>query len=248
LITPADVEYVYSKSMIPWWASPKESINFNYALSGGTMMAMGTYNYASLRMIFDAEPEECISCDVNAFTDGPQKNCDTDFTAKFRFPNGGIGEARSTLKGETIMKPSYVIVTNKEVVVPDEKLPSPQVKVVKRTLTLNGLIHGIFWHRIDVKDDFEIRNKETGKVVKKWTEEKSHKVYTFKEAGGEFADLPGEIHWMSYRYQLEAFVNKIEGRKVQHWVTGEDSIKQMKMIDMAYEKSGLGMRPTSTFK
>lgn len=211
-------------------------------------MAMGTYNYASLRMLFDAEPEECISCDVKAFTDGPQKDCDTEFTAKFRFPNGGVGEAHSTLKGETILKPSYVIVTCKEISIPDSKLPSGQIKTVVRTFTLNGLIHGIFWHRIDVKESFEIRERKTGVSIKKWTENKSHKVYTFKEAGGKFKDLPGELHWMSYRYQLEAFVNKIQGKKVQHWVSGEDSILQMQMIDMAYEKSGLGMRPSSNFK
>lgn len=53
---------------------------------------------------------------------------------------------------------------------------------------------------------------------------------------------------MSYKYQLEAFVNRIRGRETQHWVTGEDSIAQMRMIDMAYEKSGLGLRPTSSFE
>jgi hypothetical protein len=53
---------------------------------------------------------------------------------------------------------------------------------------------------------------------------------------------------MSYRHQLEQFVNRIRGRKTQYWVSGEDSIKQMRMIDMAYEKSGLGLRPTSSFR
>ncbi len=39
-----------------------------------------------------------------------------------------------------------------------------------------------------------------------------------------------------------------QGRDTQHWVNGEDSIAQMKMIDMAYEKSGLGTRLTSTYR
>jgi hypothetical protein len=43
-------------------------------------------------------------------------------------------------------------------------------------------------------------------------------------------------------------VNKVKGRESQFWVTRQDSIGQMKMIDMAYEKSGLGLRPTSTFR
>lgn len=53
---------------------------------------------------------------------------------------------------------------------------------------------------------------------------------------------------MSYRYQLEEFVNRVNDRPTQYWVSGEDSVNQMKMIDIAYEKSGLGLRPISSFK
>ena len=84
-------------------------------------------------------------------------------------------------------------------------------------------------------------------MIKKWTEKQSHKTYSFNEAGGEFEHLPGETNWMSYRYMLEQFVNRVKGRKTQHWVGQQDSIAQMKMLDMAYEKSGLGLRPTSKY-
>lgn len=248
MVDPADIVHITSTSMIPWWASSKNDIHFNYNISGGTMMAMGTYNYAALRLLFEADPVECTSCNTEAYTDGVHNKCDYEFQAKFRFPNGGIGEANSTLQGATILKPSFVTVTTKEVAVPDDSLPEDQEKVRSQVLTLNGIIHGVFWHRIDVKSSFEIRFKDTGKSVKKWVEKESRKAYTFKEAGGEFADLPGETFWMSYRYQLEAFVNQIRGRETQHWVTGQDSIAQMRMIDMAYDKSGLGPRPTSSFR
>lgn len=247
LINPADVVHVSSSAKIPWWGTGKDDIHFNYNLAGGNMMAMGTYTFAALRLIFDAEPEECLSCEVKSYTEGVQNKCDYESKATFRFPNGKIGEAFSTLKGETLLKPSGVTVTLKEIVVPDKALPASQEKVQSRQLTLRDFIHGIFWHRIDIKDLFEIRSKD-GKVIKKWEEYKSHKVYTWKDAGGEFADLPGEVYWMSYRHQLEQFVNRVKGRKTQHWVTAEDSIAQMKMIDMAYEKSGLGVRPTSTYR
>jgi predicted dehydrogenase len=92
-ITPANVEHVSAYSMIPWWGTSKGDIHFNYNLSGGSMVAMGTYNFSALRLIFDAEPEECLVCDTNAYTDGVHKSCDYDLQAKFRFPNGGIGEA-----------------------------------------------------------------------------------------------------------------------------------------------------------
>ncbi|PGH21388.1 hypothetical protein AJ80_03305 [Polytolypa hystricis UAMH7299] len=248
LINPADVVHVSAYSMIPWWGTGKNDIHFNYALSGGSMMAMGTYNMATLRLIFGAEPEECLSCDTNAYTDGIHDKCDYEVKAKFRFPNGGIGEAETTLKGPTYWTPSHVTVTNKEVVVPDDTIPTAQEKVLSRELTLHGFIHGVFWHRIDIKNVYTIRNKEGGAVIKKWEEKTFHKAYTFREAGGQFADLPGETFWMSYRHQLEQFVNRVKGRKTQHWVSAEDSIGQMRMLDMAYEKSGLGPRPTSKYR
>ncbi|RFU73827.1 hypothetical protein TARUN_8433, partial [Trichoderma arundinaceum] len=247
LVDPAEVEHVETRSMIPWWASNKNQIHFNYGLSGGSMMAMGTYNLAALRLLFGESPEECVSCDVKAYTDGIHDKCDYEVKATFRFPNGGTGVASTTLMGETIIKPSWVTVKTKEIVVPSESLPAGQQQYQRRELTLQGLIHGVFWHRIDIKEINEIRSKD-GQVVKRWEKKTSRKAYTWKEAGGEFADLPGETHWMSYRHQLEQFVNKVKGRKTQHWVEREDSIAQMKMVDMAYEKSGLGPRPTSSFR
>lgn len=247
LVTPADVVHVDTFSMIPWWMVTKDHIHFNHNLGGGTMMGMGTYNFAALRLMFDDEPEECLSCETEAYTEGVHHDCDYTFKAKFRFPNG-IGEAYSTLQGPTLWQPSWATVTHRKVVVPDESLPSSQQKFVTREITVQGWIHAIFWHRVDVKEHFEVADKEGGKVVKKWTKTTSHKAYSFKEAGGEFADLPGQDTWMSFRYQLEEFVNRVKGRDTRYWVSREDSVLQMKMIDMAYEKSGLGIRPSSDYK
>ncbi|CZR56600.1 related to Oxidoreductase [Phialocephala subalpina] len=230
-INPADVVHVHTDSMVPWLMTAKGNIEFNYNLSGGSMMMLGTYNFGMLRMIFDDEPEECLTCDTSIFGDGIHDKCDYDFKAEFRFPNGGIGEATTTMRGPILWKPSEARVTTKEVVVLDNTLPPAQEK-----------------HRIDVKDSYVIRNKEDHQPVRKWVEPKSHNAYTYKEAGGEFADLPGEDWWISFRYELEEFVNRVKGRQTQYWVGGDDSANQMKMIDMAYEKSGLGLRPTSSFR
>jgi len=62
-------------------------------LAGGTIIAIDMYNFSALRLIFDAEPEEYLSCDIKAFTDRAYKNCDYDFKANFRLPNGGISKA-----------------------------------------------------------------------------------------------------------------------------------------------------------
>ena len=46
----------------------------------------------------------------------------------------------------------------------------------------------------------------------------------------------GEEWWSTYRYQLEAFVDKVRGRVPQTWVSGEDSIQNMFWIEKIYEK------------
>lgn len=138
--------------------------------------------------------------------------------------------------------------TQNEVILEDKNLPESQLKAQRRELTLHGFVHGVFWHRIDIKDVFEARDQNTGNVLRRWEEKTHHKAYTFKEAGGEFANLPGESYWMSYRNQLGQFVNRVKGRKTRSWIDGSDSIAQMKMLNMAYEKSGLGPRPTRSFR
>jgi GFO/IDH/MocA C-terminal domain len=247
-INPVDVVHVHTDSMVPWLMVPKDSIALNYNLAGGSMMMLGGYNFNMLRLIFNDEPEECLTCDTKVFADGVHDKCDYNFNVKFRFPNGGIGEATSTLQGPLLWKPSEARVTMREVAVPDKALPSTHEKVLTRVVTLHGFLNAVIWHRIDVKDSFIIRKKVDRRPIKSWVESKSHKAYTYKEAGGEFANLPGEDWWMSYRYMLEEFVNQIKGRKTQYWLSGEESVNQMKMTDMAYEKNGLGLRPTSSFR
>ncbi|KAK0615550.1 hypothetical protein B0T17DRAFT_496559, partial [Bombardia bombarda] len=229
------------------WGTSKNDIHSNYAIAGGNIMAMGCYNLAAMRQAVGAEPAECTECTTHHYTDGIHDKCDWDFSAKFRFPNGATGAARSTLSGPTLWTPSHITVATKETRVADATLADGQEKFRVREVTLRGLIHAIAWHRIDVKDSFEVRAKG-GATIRKWTESKSHKAYSFKEAGGEFADLPGEDWWMSYRYQIEEFVNRVKGRKTQTWVEHEDSVNNMRMVDMAYEKSGLGPRPSMGFK
>lgn len=270
-ITPADVVHVHTDSMVPWWFVGKDDLEYNYKMGGGSIMALGTYNFALLRLIFGDEPEECVRCDAEVLGDGVHDRCDYSFTAQFRFPTG-IGEATTTIRGPLWWKPSEARVTHKEVVVPDKTLLDNEEKVrtvrilvmtqwlltsnvstdktdpQQRRVTLHGCMHAVLWHRIDVEDSYVIRDVTDGRPVRKWVETSSHKAYTHRDAGGELADQPGEDWWMSYRYQLEAFVNRVRGRKTHAWVSGEDSIKQMRMIDMAYEKSGLGLRPTSTFR
>ncbi|QKX55603.1 uncharacterized protein TRUGW13939_02699 [Talaromyces rugulosus] len=248
-ISPRDVEHVYTDCMVPWWMVDNNNIGYQYELGGGSMMHLGTYTFAILRMIFNDEPEECLTCKVGTLEDGVHDKCDADSTTTFRFPNGGMAEAKSTFRGPILWKPSEARVTHREVFVEDKSLPATQEKVRVRKVTIHGFLNAFIWHRIDVEDSYIVRNKENPQqILKKWVESKSHKAYSYKEAGGKWANLPGEDWWMSYRWQLEEFVNRIKGRQAAFWISGQDSINQMKMVDMAYEKSGLGLRKTGSFR
>ena len=77
----------------------------------------------------------------------------------------------------------------------------------------------------------QIRDKRTGQ-----THIEKH------YSGGPQWGQRGEAWWSTYRYQLEAFVDKVRGREPPHWITLESSIAQMETIDAIYEKSGLGKR------
>ncbi|KAK0200084.1 NAD(P)-binding protein [Desarmillaria ectypa] len=57
----------------------------------------------------------------------------------------------------------------------------------------------------------------------------------------------GEDWWLTYRYQLEAFVDQLKGRTPQTWLDKEDAIGNMEWIEKIYEKSGLGARPKSAY-
>lgn len=71
-------------------------------------------------------------------------------------------------------------------------------------------------------------------------ESRTEKVYKAK-------DGVGEEWWTTYRYQLEAFVDKIRAREPKTWLSKEESVTTMEWIEKIYEKNGLGSRPKSSY-
>jgi hypothetical protein len=136
--------------------------------------------------------------------------------------------------------------SHKEVKVEDMSLPKGETKWKRRKLSFSNFLISSFWHRIDIVDEYTIRDDTNEKELRKWTIKQSKKIYAFQDAG---IDQPSEPFWSSYRHLLEQFVNHVRGNKGSGlWVDYEDSIAQARMIDMAYEKSGLPIRPTSKFR
>ncbi|KAK4219897.1 hypothetical protein QBC37DRAFT_73367 [Rhypophila decipiens] len=239
--------------MIPKVIIGDNNIRWEYSLAGGALMDL-CYTSSVLRGVFGKEPEECTSCEVKTQPE-PQQLCDNTFDATWKFPGGATAEMHGTLVGsiaQMINGGLVCEVMHRPTVVADDSLPADQEKVRTRKVRTNNFLFPTLYHRIDVEDTFVIRKKTaggegTGELIKTWKTKESKKAYTFGEGGFEGESQP---YWLTYRYQLDAFVDRIRGRNIPTgaWVDGEDSIKTMKMIDMAYGKCGLPLRPTSSFR
>lgn len=66
------------------------------------------------------------------------------------------------------------------------------------------------------------------------------------EKAYKFEDGLGEDWWTTYRYQLEAFVDKVRGRTPQTW-PADEPVKQMKWVEQIYAAAGMPPRPASTY-
>ncbi|KAF7356300.1 hypothetical protein MVEN_00961900 [Mycena venus] len=208
-------------------------IRFNYSLGGGALMDMGCYTINSMRYFTGADPTSVLS--VEHELQSPQ--VDRKTTAKFALP----GSITSTILCDLATPPTLKIIPslpNLNAVIECEKgeikVPIPTAIATHTYLFLPSYANAppkvmnylapTQYHSITVK----VGNKS-----------RVEKAYTFPDLGQPW--------WTSYRYQLEAFVNKVKGRTPHAWVTKEDSIKNMEVIESVYAKSGLGSRPKSGY-
>jgi len=239
LVDRPNIDQVDAIAKLPFYIIHKGGIRFNYELGGGCLLELGTYPLYALRKIMGDEPDECTSCKTRN-APPPHDLCDEAADAVFQFRGGRIGNAVIDLRAPITTFPTFTIsVLHKETKIEQPDIRNNQTKSRRRKLILHNFLISSFWHRIDIEDEYKIRDT-TGKVLKIWTERKYEKINTFNDAGLE---KTGEPFWNSYRHQLEQFVNRVRGREGSGlWVEHEDSIAHARMIDMAYEKSSLPLR------
>ncbi|KAI0649102.1 NAD-P-binding protein [Trametes meyenii] len=63
-----------------------------------------------------------------------------------------------------------------------------------------------------------------------------------------YADGRGEKSWSTYRYQLEAFVDKVRGRTPWAWIDAETTVTEMEILERVYAKAGLPPRVSPPFQ
>ncbi|KAL1744172.1 hypothetical protein HDZ31DRAFT_82903 [Schizophyllum fasciatum] len=195
-------------------------IRYSYDLGGGVVMDVGCYALNVLRYLIGADPTSVLA----ATHEPPAFPCDAHIdhrsTAALAFPRDIVG----SFTVDFAQRLRWGV------------LPRlPNVRAVVRCaggeLELVNFAFPNLWHYIQVRP--------------KVTAERTEKAYTFRESGLE---KEGEDWWLTYRYQLEAFVDKLKGREPQTWVSKEDTIANMQWIENVYTKGGYGPRPRSEFK
>jgi len=217
------IKEIHTSLAVPHLAFRKGDIRFNYALGGGSLMDMGCYTISVSRYLASSDPSSVVEATAHRMPseepDSPSL-VDRGMEATLAFPNSIIAKIRSDLAIPSTLIPAM----------PDMKV---LVKCERGSVELYNYILPTIYHRIRVTAYAEEGEKPT---VKSFT------AYKFEDGEGK-----GEEWWTTYRYQLEAFVDKLKGRTPQTWVSAEDSVANIHWIEQVYAKSGLGSRPKSDY-
>ncbi|KAF4615568.1 hypothetical protein D9613_013002 [Agrocybe pediades] len=205
---------------------PPGDIRWQFDLAGGSLMDM-TYAISFTRYALHAEtPEKVLSATAGPSSHDPRVDRSMTAALQFKLRNVNKNADNSNVDSTiyTDMSRSYLF----GVIPRFWEFPSIRVETDRAEIYFYNAMMPHLYHYIGITD------KETGKTR-----------YVSLYKGGPLWKDRGETYWSTYRYQLEAFVDKIRGRKPVWWIEGEDSIAQMKTIDEVYKASGLPLRPTS---
>ncbi|KAK2467342.1 hypothetical protein APHAL10511_000577 [Amanita phalloides] len=212
-------------------AIPKGDIRWRYDLSGGSLMDM-TYALSFTRYALRAKlPKDVVYAKVRSASRDTRVDSAMEAMMKFICRDDikkGEGRLGSSVDVESTIYTDMARDLLMGFIPRLWELPSIFVDTERAEVYFYNAILPHTYHYIAVKD------KSTG-----------HMTYESIYKGGPLWKERGESHWSTFRYQLEAVVDKLRGREPVWWVSGEDSIAQMETIDSLYKKSGLSLRSTS---
>ncbi|KAJ7632982.1 NAD(P)-binding protein [Roridomyces roridus] len=198
-------------------AAPKGDIRWNYELGGGSAMDPGCYTVNALRYLTSSNPTAVLSAKAVPYSSRPEHKQ----VDKILWATLSFGHDITGDIYTNLDEPKYFGV------IPRMPKLFVTVQCEKGTVELFNYVVPSYYHYITVSPTGGRRRTE--------------KAYTFK--GAE----KGEAWWTTYRYQMEAFVDKIQGRTPQTWIEPQDTIDNMKWIEAIYEKDGFGSLPSSKY-
>ncbi|KAF9262879.1 NAD(P)-binding protein [Marasmius fiardii PR-910] len=202
----------------PEGTAPPGDIRWSYELGGGSTMDPGSYAVnVSRYLAAPSKPKSVLSASAVPYSSEPQFK---QVDKKFNATVDFEHDIFVELFADLSVPRIFGIFP---------RLPSltATVRCEKGTIEIFNFLIPHFYHYITVSP-----------VGKKSRVEKAY----------QFADgTKGEEWWTTYRYQLEAFVDKVRGRKPQTWVEPQDTIDNTKWIEAIYAKDGFGSRPRSKY-
>ncbi|KAI0344542.1 NAD(P)-binding protein [Trametopsis cervina] len=210
---------------------PPTDIRFNHALGGGAMMDFGCYCINTLRYYTGSDPLSIVSVTPDVFVPPTSSSSsppapsqiDAGMDATLSYPSNILGSFVTHLAAP----PRFGFLP----IVPEIRL---KVVCENGELEIFNYVMATLYHSVTVS----VKSGKEGKGRRSRVE----KVYRPTDGG------KGEEWWTTYRYQLEAFIDKVRGREPERWVSEEESIATMEWVEKVYEQSGLGVRPPSGFK
>ncbi|KAI9459028.1 NAD-P-binding protein [Russula earlei] len=214
--TPTKIEVTLG---IPSGFIKDTDCRMEYGLGGGAMMDLGCYAVSMSRYLAGADPTKVISAKADIHPKYPQVDIATTATLAFSGSRGSTGPA----EGLTATLNAHFRLPARWGFLP--QLPKMFVRVsgTRGTVELYNFPGPWIYHYISVES-----SEQEGGPLRKRTEKRY-----------------GNLGWTTYRYQLEAFIDKLRGRNPEHWYDGQDSIANMQWIDAIYTETGLGPRPAS---
>lgn len=208
---------------------PDGDIRWQYELAGGSAMD-ATYALSFTRYALRAKlPEKILSAVARPYGKDKRVDAAMHVTALFKDErNGNVVHSRI-----------YTDIARNWLggVVPRVwELPMIEVDCEKATIFFYNAMMPHLYHYISITD------KATGKVQTLKQYSKGPIWNDVQTTGGK----GGSSLWSTYRYQLEAFVMKLQGKEPPCWVSNDESIMQMETIDQMYNTSGLGARKSNS--
>ncbi|KAH9000095.1 NAD-P-binding protein [Lactarius akahatsu] len=207
---------------LPGFFIKDSDIRMVYDLGGGAMMDMGCYVMSISRYLANADPAKVISANAEVLPKFPRVDIGT--TVTLAFPSSGGSATDGSADGLTATLLTHFRLPPLWGFLPRWPKVSVRVSGTRGTVELSNFAGAWVHHTITVES-----SEQAGGRLRKRTE----KHY-------------GNLGWTTYRYQLEAFIDKLRGRTPEHWYDAQDSITNLEWIEAVYKETGLGPRPPST--
>lgn len=209
------------------------------------------------RYLAGADPTKVIS--AKADTDPKFPQIDLGTTATLAFPTPGESTTDASAGGLTASLLAHFRLPPVLGFLPAWPKISARVSGTRGTAELSNYPGPSLHHNITV-----VSSEQEGGPSRKRTEKHYGNGWTTWVSSYCAPSLLRFENVRRYRYQLEAFVDKVRGRTPEHWYDAQDSIANMEWVEAVYNEvghlsflgwlgtdncisqTGLGSRPAST--